>query len=158
MNKVLGIELKKDKNGNDMKVVTFDGISKPVYVNSKYDEDSYREVALDKEFEVVQDGNFYKIKSDKPSGGSRIPGLTQAQILMQTKKQEIISNAQGAKADAIKLASVNGNAVGIVKALIESGAIGEDTSHVFIEHEIEYWRAYLWNKWDDINNELTQPF
>src|SRR3990167_4384863 len=92
----------------------------------------------------------YTLENETPSGangGSRGGMIDHA----KEKKAEMIGHAQEAKKDAIKLASVNGNAVGIVKALIEAGGF-EDLSHESIEKEINYWKAYLDTNWDTIKN------
>lgn len=98
MQKITSIELKNDKNGVPMKVTMFDNGAR-VYVSSKYDEVIYEKVVEGAEFELIKDGNFDKIKYDKPApkgnGGAGVAKMMEKKEAsiekFQDKKEEVIS-------------------------------------------------------------------
>ena len=150
MNKVESIEIKPDKNQNDMKVVTFEGVEKKVYVNSKYDS-NYNDVEVGAEFELEQDGNFLKIKSDKPKGSGKEAGMTR----VMEKKQEGIAHSMDKKEEAIKLASTARMATDMVVAFkINYESLNEEA----LQEKWMYWRAYFYVRWSDVDVELVKPF
>lgn len=152
MNKVIKVAVRKDKNDNDMKVVTFAGIDKNVYVSSKFDEAIYAKVVEGAEFEIIDDGNFKKIKYEKPKSGGNRNGMMEATM---NKKADLIKVAQDNKEHGIKLASCNGQAANIVSAMVNSGQLqGREA----IEKELAYWKAYLFVGWEDVNHTLVKPF
>ena len=135
MNKITSIEQKVDKNQNPMKVVTFEGADKVVYVNSKYDS-NYDSVVVGAEFELEQDGNFLKIKSDKPKKS----GST----YMEDRKQDGIKIAQENKQDGIKIASTFRDATLItLQELKKEDFLLED-----FKNQWNHWRAWLWEQYD----------
>ena len=150
MNKITSIEDSKDRNNTPMKIVTFEGVDKKVYVNQKYDS-NYDSVVVGAEFELEQDGNFLKIKSDKPSGGSRSGMMTK----VMNEKRENIAHAMDKKEEAIKLASTARMATDMVIAFREKidtdkeGAVGD---------EWHKWRAWFYVNWNEIKHELVEPF
>lgn len=101
MQKVQSIEIKNDKNGNPMKVTVFDNGAK-VYVNSKYDEAIYEQVVDGAEFELIKDGNFDKIKYDKPAPKGGGAGVAK----MMEKKEASIEKFQQSKESSIEKVSI----------------------------------------------------
>ena len=150
MNKITSIEQKTDKNGNAMRVVTFEGADKLVYVNKKYDS-NYDSVVVGAEFELEVDGNFLKIKGDKPSG-SRSGMMTK----VMNEKRENIAHAMDKKEEAIKTASCNRMATDVVVSLIPS--MYKNHSDTEIKEQWEHWRAYFYVRWGDVNVKLVEPF
>ena len=155
MNKITSIEQRVDKNQNPMKVVTFEGADKVVYVNSKYDS-NYDSVVVGAEFELEVDGNFLKIKGDKPSGGSRSGMMTK----VMNEKRENIAHAMDKKAEAIKLASTARMATDMVVATMFSitGERADNFSEEMVQKQWHKWRAYFYVNWNEIKNELVEPF
>ena len=135
MNKITSIEQKVDKNGNAMRVVTFEGADKVVYVNKKYDS-NYDSVVIGAEFELEQAGNFLKIKSDKPKKS----GST----YMEDRKQDGIKIAQDNKQDGIKIASTFRDATLINNHFADNGV----DQHDVYKANWNKWRAWLWEQYD----------
>ncbi len=135
MNKITSIEQKVDKNQNPMKVVTFEGADKVVYVNKKYDS-NYDSVVVGAEFELEVDGNFLKIKSDKPKKS----GST----YMEDRKQDGIKIAQDNKQDGIKIASTFRDATLITNHFVDNGV----DLHDVYKANWNKWRAWLWEQYD----------
>ena len=150
--KVISIEQKEDKNGNAMKVVTFEGADKVVYVNSKYDSDNYDKVVEGAEFELEVDGNFLKIAGGKKVGGSKSGMMTK----VMAEKREGIAHAMDKKEEAIKTASCNRMATDMVVSLIQGRY--KDHSDNELKGEWERWRAHFYSGWNDVNVELVAPF
>ena len=140
MNKVISIEQKEDKNGNAMKVVTFEGADKKVYVNSKYDSDNYDKVVEGAEFELEVDGNFLKIAGGKKVGGSKSGMISKAQ---DTKRADI-KDAQGNKQDGIKIASTFRDATLITLETFKDAPFDV----TIFQDRWNHWRAWLWEQYD----------
>lgn len=94
------IIVKKDKNDNDMKVITAGG--KTIYVNSKYDKAIYDAVSASTDIEIVMDGKFWKIKPSSlglpepvKSTYSKTGQIAQA----QQRKETSIEHAQNRTAE-----------------------------------------------------------
>ena len=155
MPKVTNIEITNDRNNSPMKKVSFEGVGKIVYVNSKYDS-TYDSVIVGAEFELEQDGNFLKIKSDKPSGGSKSGMMTK---VMNEKKENII-HAMDKKEEAIKLASTARMATDMVLALM--GSVPKEFSNTDeeegIKKEWHTWRAWFYVNWNEVKTDLVEPF
>jgi len=94
------IIVKKDKNNNDMKVITAGG--KTIYVNSKYDKAIYDAVSESTDIEIELDGKFWKIKPSSlglpepvKSTYSKTGQIAQA----QQRKENSIEQAQNRTAE-----------------------------------------------------------
>ena len=61
--KITNVTIKKDKNGNDMKVVILEDKS-TVFVNSKYNKEIFDVIDETKEVEVEKNGEFLNIKPE----------------------------------------------------------------------------------------------
>ena len=140
MPKVTYIEKKADKNGNEMKVTSFDNGAK-VFVNSKYDALIYENVVNGAEFELTKDGNFDKIKYDKPNPNA---GKSKMVEIAQERKAEYIKEAQDTKADSIKLAGACRDATIIVAELIKAQAIVADEG--VIKEKWSEWRDWFYGQ------------
>lgn len=140
MAKVTNIEIKQDKNGNNMKVTEFDNGNK-VYVNAKYDSDVYDSVAVGAEFPLVQDGNFWKIDrpGNRSTGGSR---KTYNVAAAQERKASSIQHAQDNKDYSIKVSSTARDATIITAELMRR----DDT--LDFKRTWQEVRQWLWENWD----------
>ena len=139
MPKVTTIEIKEDKTGSPMKITTFDNGDK-VFVNSKWDSTIYDTVVDGAEFELVKDGNFNKIKYNKPQsnfGGSKVEKL-------MDKKAENIKEAQVRKNDSIAYFNSLNSALVLLKDTFKPDA---DPSEV--KDFITYWRDYFLAEWQE---------
>lgn len=141
--KVTNIEQKPDKNNNPMKIATFENGDK-VFVNSKYDALIYDQVEVGKEFELMKEGNFNKIKYDKPQ--SNFPNKIEK---MMDKKADNIKEAQGRKNDAIAYFNSLNSAIAIfgqVKSLNPTlWEDGEQIKSFIVEYRewfLEEWYKY----------------
>ena len=94
--KIKLIEIKLDKNGNEMKVLTTENDEK-VFVNSKYEEEIFKAINESSEIELIKDGKFWKIKPESVGVTPKpvIGGFKSAQIeKAQNRKENSISKAQ----------------------------------------------------------------
>lgn len=160
MQKVTAIETKNDKNGNPMKVTTFDnGVT--VYVNSKYDSAIYEQVIVGAEFELTKEGDFNKIKYTKPEptggnfGASR--GMSGVKVA-QERKEGMINNAMGRKENAITLAGTARDATLLTVAMLNQPNMIMTTEDV--KEEWTMWRNWLLSQMGDMADitETKVPF
>jgi len=144
MTKILSIEIKQDKNGNDMKVCQLEG-AKTVYVNSKYEPELYPVVVGDKDVEIVQDGKFWKIKPESF-------GLTSKP--KSNFRQEGIEKNMGRKENSIVLSGTMRDATMIVTSFYKDLPDNE------IKEKWLAWRKWLIENAGDPKNvaETTEPF
>lgn len=147
MNKVTSIEISNDKTGAPMKVTMFDNGDK-VFVNSKWDSAIYDKVVEGAEFELVKDGNFNKIKYDKPAsagfgGGSKVEKL-------MDKKADNIKVAQERKNDAIAFFNATNSAI----ALVTTDPAYKNVSDVVnIQESIKIWRNWFLEEWQKYDSQ-----
>lgn len=144
MSKILSLEVKADKNGNPMKKVMFEG-DKTVYVNSKYDALIYDKVIEGSEWELVADGNFTKIKYDKPENNRPAGGAVKA---AEITSQSVEKSSQ-AKAEGFKSNGSASDATLIVTTFypeFNSYLTGKEEA---IKEKWEYWRKYFYDKRDE---------
>lgn len=145
MEKVKTIEVKNDKNGNPMKITTFEN-DKKVFVNSKWDAPVYESVIEGAEFELYEDNGFNKIKYDKPAQAPRQgnPGIAKA----MERKEAGIEKFQGNKEEGIKISSTARDATLILTAFYpELAQLQGEEKHDTIFH-----------KWAELRNELLAKF
>lgn len=142
MQKVTSIEQKTDKNGNPMKVAMFG--DKKVFVNSKYDALIYDKVIVGSEWELVADGNFTKIKYDKPENPRAGGATTAAKIT-----SESVEKSQAVKVDSIKSAGSARDATLIVTTFYPELASYLTGKEEAIKEKWEYWRKYFYGKLDE---------
>lgn len=128
--KITSIEIKKDKNGNDYKQAMFD--TTKVFVFPKGDLDLYNSVVVGADFELVKDGNFWKIKTDKPTGN--FPSKVEK---LMDKKAENIEKAQDRKNESISYFNSLNSAISLVQFTIKN-APNED-----LKDHIIYWRDWF---------------
>lgn len=150
MPKVTSIEQRADKHGNPMKVTNFDN-GKKVFVNSKYDDVIYDKVIEGSEWELVPDGDFTKIKYEKPkSGGGSKAGMT----AVMEKKSENVKEAQERKSESITLAAAQRDAVLVITNLYPELASYEEPHKTReIESKYHQWRKFFLNA----NHPLDVP-
>ncbi len=148
MNKVTSIEINNDKTGAPMKVTMFDNGDK-VFVNSKWDSAIYDKVVEGAEFELVKDGNFNKIKYDKPAsagfgGGSKVEKL-------MDKKADNIKVAQERKNDAIAFFNATNSAIAIFGQSkdLNSKFWDEDSMQEFLVK----WRTWFLEEWTKYDSQ-----
>jgi len=139
--KITSIELRTDKNGDPLKYTTFEN-GDVVYVNSKYDSAIYEQVIEGSEWEVIQDGNFKKIKYDKPvtARGGGNAGIAKAQ---ETKRKDI-ETAQESKQTAIEISSTFRDATAITIAYYA----GKPFTDIEFKNEWLKWRKWLVDNFD----------
>ena len=165
--KVIGIEVKQDKNGNDMKVVSLDGATKKAYVNSQYDPELFNLVAIGSEFEVVMEGDFLKLL--KPEGAissvteeamphSPAPARTVAPTrvmggvaVAQQRKAEYIHEAQDRKEESIAFFNATNSAIAMLSFLFKDQSATTEQ----LEYSIQEWRRWFLSEW---KNHKDQPF
>lgn len=145
--KVTSIETKNDKNGNPMKITQFENGAK-VFVNSKYDSTIYEQVVVGADFELTKDGNFDKIKYDKPAP-KPAGNFTKTAIMDKAmdRKEQTIKTFQANKEDSIKMAGAIRDAVLITTAIMRHRPLTASE----IESTITEWQAKIYNLHD-------QPF
>ena len=145
MNKVLSFELKQDKNGNDMKIVKFEGIDKGVFVNSKYEADMYPKIVEGAELEVKEvDGWLKVIDPNKPAGntGGRGAGIAKAQ---ETKRQDI-SDAQANRSEGIKLSGSARDATLMLTTFYADSQLNETE----MKEKWSMWRDWFYREHDEV--------
>ena len=140
--KITSIEIKKDKNGNDYKQAMFD--TTKVFVFPKGDLDLYNSVVVGADFELVKDGNFWKIKTDKPTGN--FPSKVEK---LMDKKAENIKEAQERKSDSIAFFNATNSAI----ALLQDSGI---TVEAELKVKIRAWRDWFIQEYEDYNTKA--PF
>lgn len=145
MTKILLVETKTDKNSNPMKVCQLEG-GKTVYVNSKYDSEIYPLVDVDKEVELIQEGNFWKI--DPASLGVTAKKFYKGGNIKeaQERKETSIKDAQNRTAESIKMASSARDATQILIAypeLLTNPELKEK-----IQKEWMTWRKWFYEQYN----------
>ena len=149
--KVKTIEIKNDKNGNPMKITTFEN-DKKVFVNSKWDAPIYEAVIDGADFELYEADGFNKIKYDKPAQAPRQgnPAIAKA----MERKETSIANFQGSKEEGIKISSTARDATLLVTTFYpELAMLGDEEKFKAIFHQWSVLRNELLEKWD-----AKQPF
>jgi len=144
MNKVTTIEISNDKTGAPMKVTMFDNGDK-VFVNSKWDSAIYDKVVEGAEFELVKEGNFNKIKYDKPAsfgGGSKVEKL-------MDKKADNIKVAQERKNDAIAFFNATNSAISLRAS--DKTLLFDSTDHQ--KEYIVFWRNWFLEEWQKYDSQ-----
>lgn len=156
MSKIKIIEEKTDKNGNPMKVCSFEGGEK-VFINSKYDTHLFGEVAVDKDYELIKDGQFFKIKMDKPMGEK--PAWAGGIAKNMERKETSIGRSMDRKENSITLAGTARDATLIVVNLYPELVSVPDKEEA-IKIVWEQWRTWLIEKSGDAKDisETKQPF
>jgi len=144
MSKVISIENKFDKNNSPMKVCLFEG-DKKVFVNSKYDALIYDQVIEGSEWELVQDGQFTKIKYDKPSNNRPAGGAVKA---AEITSQSVEKSSQ-AKTEGFKSNGSATDATSIVTTFYPEFANYLTGKEEAIKEKWEYWRKYFYDKRDE---------
>jgi hypothetical protein len=141
MEKVKTIEVKNDKNGNPMKITTFEN-DKKVFVNSKWDAPVYESVIEGAEFELYEDNGFNKIKYDKPAQAPRQgnPAIAKA----MERKEAGIEKTMDRKEEGIMVSSTASGATNLVIAYFPE----------FTQVPIEQRTGVIFQKWAEIRNEL----
>ena len=136
------LEQGKDKNGNDMKILTIE--DKKVFVNSKYNKEVYDAVNEDSDIEIEKDGNFWKIKPasvgvvEPIKTYSKTGAITQA---MERKEASIIKH-QEAKEESMAIMGSCSDATAIVEAKLK----WHDLTDEAIQKEWDKWQKYFLQK------------
>lgn len=158
---ITNIEEGKDKNGNLMKILTV-GDNK-IFVNSKYDPETYQAVQNGMNVEIEKDGNFWRIMRQslglppKQATQGRTGGIAAA----QENKAKQIAHAQENSSLNVKIASTFRDAT-----LLTTARMAKTESQVplnVVQEEWNKWRGWLWARYDDpkepewIEN-MTNPF
>jgi hypothetical protein len=144
--KVKSIELGQTKTGVAQKVTTFENGDK-VWVNAQFDAPIYEAVIDGADFELYKEGNFNKIKYDKPAQAPRQgnPAIAKA----MERKETSIANFQDSKEEGIKISSTARDATLLVTTFYpELAMLGDEEKFKAIFHKWSELRNELLAKWD----------
>ncbi len=150
-------EGKRDKNGNDMKIVTMENKTK-LFVNSKYEPEIYAAVSLEKDIEIVEDGKFWRIMPEslgiqpKPKTNYKTGQIAEAVKI----KSESIAKAQENRNDSIKISSSSRDASLMVATLIPF--LYKELTETELKAKWESWRSYFYQKLNDDIKDFSEPF
>jgi len=157
--KIISIEEgKKDKNGNDMKIVTMENKTK-LFVNSKYESEIFAAVSLEKDIEIVEDGKFWRIMPEslgiqpKPKTNYKTGQITEAVKI----KSESIAKAQENRNDSIRMSSACRDATLMITTFvpIQRGSNLEDEE---LKKKWLEWRKFFFERLGDNPKDFSQPF
>lgn len=147
MSKVTSIELKNDKNGNPMKVVMFEDTK--VYVNSKYDVLIYDKVVEGSEWELVKDGDFTKIKYEKPASSrpTNIGGAVKAAELTA----QSVEKAQRVNKDTYRTSAIFRDANTFVATFFtDIDSLPDNEKAMVIAEKVSEMQKLLSEKYDNL--------